>query len=133
MQVDITNENYPNPALPQMHNIHADWKEWFKFADAVTLKNVLLNRDVYREALRTARRYNLPTYIIDSRDYIMGKNRTRIIDLHLKPLRADGNSGYVLYESFMFMRAKPNGTFDLRVPEIGEIVAPFFKNGGNYG
>jgi hypothetical protein len=130
MQVDVGNENYADPALPQMLNIHADWKAWLKFADAVTLKNTINDKDIYHDVLRTAAKAGIPAYLSSFASLLTNKNRTRIVDLFLRRIQADGTSGLILYESGQLMEARPDGTFDIRVPELAQIVVPFLKTCG---
>jgi hypothetical protein len=128
MQVDVSNENYADPALPQSYNIHGDWKTWIKIADAVTLKHTDCNKDIYRDVIKTAQRLGKPTYLCSWGGHRpAGMNKTRLIDLYLKPAKEDGNQGWVFYESGGVMMAKPDGTFDIIMPEVPKIIVPFFK------
>jgi len=46
---------------------------------------------------------------------------------HLKLLQETGHKGTMLYESAGFMKAKPDGTFDILYPQLPEVIAPAVK------
>ena len=127
IQVDVTNENHPDPAMPSIMNIHADWREWLSFVDGVTLKNTYMDKDIYHEVKKTARRHGLPTYLNFNIRFLRGKNATRIIDMFVEYSRKHGDKGIVLYEAYTIMEAREDGSFNIIAPEIPEIVVPFFK------
>ena len=129
MHIDVGNENYIDPFMPQLMNLHCNYEEWFKIADSVTLKNILFNRDVYHKVRNCAVEHSLPTFVsFHVLKEFGNKNRTRIVDLFLKPVMDDGNQGVVMYESRNIWRPSPEGRFTITLPEVPMIVVPFFKN-----
>lgn len=127
MMVDVMPNNDSDPSHPQFVNVFLDWETWFSFADGVSFKWVGPNSDADAMFRKVADRYGIPTYynVFQSVVY-KGWNKDQIV-AHLKTLKDVGHKGTMLYESGGFMKAKPDGAFDIIYPVIPEIIVPAVK------
>ena len=127
MMVDVMPNNYPDPNQPQFANVYLDWQTWFSFVDGVSFKWVQPGSKADAMFRKVTDRYGIPSYYnVFQQVVYKGWDNDRIV-AHLKLLKETGHKGTMLYESAGFMKAKPDGTFDILYPQLPEVIAPAVK------
>ena len=128
MMVDVMPQNDSDPNNPQFLNVYLDWERWFSFADAVSFKWVEPNTKQDKMFRKVADRCELPTYYnVWPQVEFKGLDEKKIIS-RLETLQAVGHKGFMLYESASFLKARPDGTFEVIYPEIPNVIVPWAKD-----
>ena len=145
MMVDVMPTNDSDPNRPQFLNIHLDWEKWFSLADGVSFKWVHPDTFISKEAMqgrkswtyahqgsdlrfrRVADKYGIPTYYNVWPQVVFKGMSSQQITERLRQLKEVGHAGFMLYEANAFMKAKPDGTFDITYPEIPKTIVPAVK------
>jgi hypothetical protein len=127
MMVDVMPNNDSDPSHAQFANVFLDWQTWFSFADGVSFKWVQPGSATDAMFRKVADRYGIPTYYNVFQQVVYKDwDKDRIV-AHLKLLKETGHKGTMLYESAGFMKAKPDGAFDILYPQIPEVITPAVK------
>jgi hypothetical protein len=121
MLVDVMPSNNADPRAPQFANIHLDWEQWFEFADGVSLKWVDPRDRLFRDA---ARRRGIPVYPNIWPQVVFQGWGQDAIKAYFDLLDDNGDAGFILYEASFFMKARPDGTFEIVYPDVAEAIVP---------
>ncbi len=120
-QIHIGHDEVRGGNLP----IRWDWERWIEegLADELTLMTDYPSRYTARVARLAAPR-GIPMYFRKYLNSITYRPRwPRMFRRYLRQSRALGHAGFMLYESAMVVRGRPDGTFDVRFPDIPRILA----------
>lgn len=123
MMVDVMPQNMLEPDNTMFLNVQLDWQQWFGFADGVSFKWVQPNTEADTLFRELANRCGIPTYYnVWPQVVYDGWSREKIVE-HLKSLKAVGHQGFMLYEAAAFMRARPDGSFEIVRTELIDTIA----------
>lgn len=131
--VDVNNEQIMDETHSQMMEIFWEWRHWIKdgLVDLVTVKGPFPDSFEDREIRTWTRKYNIPTAVCLPNfwaRWIGGNTRERIAEHLLDRIRQAGHNGWILYEASNVMKARKDGTFLVVMPEIEQILKPYFDN-----